>query len=201
MGIHLYGLLIEYKVCVMAKVLLTTPYDLNVPGGVNNQLWLLYHGLKREGYEVKILGSSSGTVKNKDIKCIGKLTTIHSNGSKAHICLDFGIKYHIKHFLKEYSPDYIHIQEPLAGLLNYFTLQFSKTINIGTFHTYCSHQWENRFLKLFMSKYFYKLHEKIAVSEAAKSYISRTFPGEYTIIPNAISLAKKRKFSEGSRQK
>jgi len=44
----------------MRKILLTTPYDLAVYGGVNNQLWGLYHALKRvPGYRVKVIGPSS----------------------------------------------------------------------------------------------------------------------------------------------
>ncbi|MFQ5872822.1 MAG: glycosyltransferase family 4 protein, partial [Dehalococcoidia bacterium] len=79
-------------------------------------------------------------------------------------------------------------------------LKFSNSRNIGTFHA--SHgsrrilgvsfadrmyTFFNRYVR---THWFDKLHDKIAVSPAARDFVAKHFPGEYHIIPNGIDLTQ-----------
>ena len=173
------------------KLLLTTPYDINVKGGVNNHLWNLYHHLKEiSDYKIKILASSSAPLNNQnaDVITLGAISTLKANGSNSNLTLDLRIRKKVKSFLSEFQPDIIHLQEPLYPLLNHFVLNYSQAINIGTFHTYSTNPWGYRLTKPLLIKNFKKLHLKLAVSMAAKEFISKSFPGSYKVVPNGVCI-------------
>ena len=176
------------------KLLLTTPYDINVKGGVNNHLWNLYQHLKEiSDYQIKILAPSSAPSnnQNKDVITLGSITSLRANGSNSNLTLDLRIRKKVKSFFSEFKPDIIHLQEPLYPLLNHFVLNYSQAINVGTFHTYSSNPWGYRLAKPFLIKNFKKLHLKLAVSIAAKEFISKSYPGNYIVFPNGVTLEGK----------
>jgi phosphatidyl-myo-inositol alpha-mannosyltransferase len=70
----------------------------------------------------------------------------------------------------------------------------SKAANIATFHAYrFSNPWYSAF-KPYMSFVLGRLDGRIAVSEAAREFVSQYFEGPYEIIPNGIDV---KRFSEG----
>ncbi|MFH1367258.1 MAG: glycosyltransferase family 4 protein [Patescibacteria group bacterium] len=69
-------------------------------------------------------------------------------------------------------------------------LRYLKAAKVGTFHTYSEGSYILETLKQQAKPYFARLSGLIAVSEAAKEYISRYLPGDYRIIPNGVDTER-----------
>jgi phosphatidylinositol alpha-mannosyltransferase len=67
-------------------------------------------------------------------------------------------------------------------------LEFSNSVNVGTFHASYSHQRLYTLTHPIIKRWYQRLHGGIAVSAAARRYVHQAFPGEYKIIPNGIDV-------------
>lgn len=175
------------------KIAIVSPYDFAYPGGVVNHITSLERYLTRIGHEVKIIAPASKAVPDLGDHFIpvGKPRSIPSSGSIARITISLNLSSRIQAVLDRENFDLIHLHEPLCPMLCTTVLRLSKTANIGTFHAFGgrpSYNWATPVIKLYMKRWFRKLHGKIAVSESAMKYINRHFPGYYNIIPNGIDL-------------
>lgn len=173
------------------RILLTTPYDLSIPGGVNNQLLGLYRYLRREtGAQVTLIGPSSSPdlQDTPDLLTIGRVIRLKMNGAVSNLTFDLRIRNRIRDLLRVYQPDIIHYQELFAPVLNAFALQFSKARNIATFHTCGTNQIGYTLGWPYLQYQARRLHARIAVSDAARRYVAKRYPGHYHLIPNGIDL-------------
>ena len=174
------------------KIALVCPYDFAHPGGVGIHISCLAENFAQMGHSVRILASSSrpkDELGYDNLAVIGRPISIRSGGSVARMTISPRVSGPIKRILKEENFDLIHIHEPLLPSLPLNVLRFSKTINIGTFHAYHGKHRGYGFWKFFLKRWWFpKLHGKIAVSRPALEFVSRYFPGEYTIIPNGIDV-------------
>jgi len=94
----------------------------------------------------------------------------------------------VKALLREFKPDIVHLQEPLLPVLNTFVLHYSRAVNVGTYHTYSETSRGYDYAKPILKWHHNRVHVKIAVSDAARRFVARTFPGTYHIIPNAVDI-------------
>lgn len=173
------------------KVLLTTPYDLAVEGGVNNQLWGLYRSLKKvPGYEVRVIGPSSYAAGHDcpDLVVMGTVFSMPLNSAISNITPDIRILPRVKALLEEFRPDIVHLQEPLLPILNTLVLYYSRGVNVGTYHTYSETSRGYDYWRPALKWHHKRVHVKIAVSAAASRFVARTFPDTYHIIPNAVEI-------------
>ncbi len=88
--------------------------------------------------------------------------------------------------MKKEQFDIIHLHEPMVPILPLCVLEFSKSVNVATFHASYSRQHLYRTFRPIIKRWQKRLHGSIAVSPAARRYVNNTFPGEYEIIPNGI---------------
>ena len=175
------------------RVLLTTPYDLAVEGGVNNQLWGLYKALKKmAGYDVRIIGPSSdpGGHDCPDLYIAGRVISLPLNRAMSNITPDIRILPRVKTLLEEFRPHIIHLQEPLLPLLNTMVLYFSRAATVGTYHTYAEKSRGYEYWRPILQWHQKRVRAKIAVSDAARRFVSQVFPDEYHIIPNAVDMPR-----------
>lgn len=173
------------------RVLLTTPYDLAVPGGVNRHAVDLLEALTRRGVNAKLVGPASAPRELDDprIVCIGRVWVGALNGARSRVTLDVGIGGAIRRLLAEFRPDVVHLQEPFLPTLNSFVLWHAKGARrIGTFHTYSETsrgylwawpwcRWINR-----------RLDVRLAVSVAARDFATRYHPVPFRVVPNGVWL-------------
>ncbi len=172
------------------KIALVSPYDFGYPGGVVIHVSHLARELEHMGHTVKILApaSSAQALGVDNLIAIGKPVPVPSGGSIARISLSVWLEHRIKGILKEEAFDVIHLHEPLAPLLPITVLRLSNTANVGTFHAFSKWGLKYLFSKRLVRPWFQKLDARIAVSEAARRYVNKAFPGEYSIIPNGVDL-------------
>jgi phosphatidylinositol alpha-mannosyltransferase len=175
------------------RIALVSAYDYAYAGGVNTHILQLKDNFTRLGHEVKIIAPSSRpdeTVRDHDAIVFGKPVPIRASGSvvRSPISPRLLFSSRIKDVLRQERFDVIHLHEPLMPMLPTSVLHHSSNeLLVGTFHAYRSNSWGYTFWKpIILQKWFDKLHGRIAVSEAAREFIGKYFPGEYTIIPNGI---------------
>jgi len=181
------------------KIGLVSPYDWSYPGGVRDHVWHLAEQFISMGHDVRILAPASGEmgkVPEKHILKMGRTTPIPINGSIARINLDPSLSQRVRVVLQRERFDVVHVHEPLVPGLSQQVLRGSRTLTVGTFHTasysniYSTSQLAYASAYPLLRPLFHKLFGRIAVSTAARDFISRYFPADYRIIPNGISIER-----------
>lgn len=167
-----------------------SPYDYAHPGGVNTHISHLALHLANMGHEVRILAPcyNKNALPSQDIVPLGKTIPWISNGSVARITLSWWLLHKVNSILEEEKFDIIHFHEPLFPSLPWMVIPQSRSLNIATFHAYYRRSIGYWFWKPLCSRFYNKLDGKIAVSEAARKFVSTYFPGDYQIIPHGIDL-------------
>ena len=166
------------------KIGLVTPYAFPNPGGVNDHVASLYRVLRARGHDVRIITSSHGLQKASegDILRIGKGFSVPFNGSMGTITLSPTYLRQMRDVLARERFDVLHFHEPFVPFLSLVTLSVSTSVNVATFHAFGGLSASYEFGKRALGHYAGKLHGRIAVSPAARHFISRYFPGEYKIV-------------------
>ena len=170
------------------KIGIVTPYAYPLPGGVNDHVGSLYRVLRARGHDVRIITSSHGLQKASegDIIRVGKGFSVPFNGSMGTITLSPTYLAQMRAILERERFDVLHYHEPFVPFLSLVTLTLSTSVNVGTFHAFGGLSISYEFGKRMLGRYAGKLHGRIAVSPAARHFISRYFPGEYKIVPNGV---------------
>ncbi len=177
------------------KILLSTPFDFDCPGGVNAHVTHLCRELQALGHQTRILspGARDGRVDDDGHVCrIGSAIPIPANGSTARIALSPFLGRYIRAFLEEEQFDILHLHDPLTSTLHLSLLANSNAVNIGTFHasnsSYLGYNLLYRFGRPLFSWFNERIDERIAVSPVARDFISHYFPGDYRLVPNGIDF-------------
>lgn len=173
------------------RVLLTTPYDLAVPGGVNRHARDLLDALTVRGVEAKLAGPASAPVFAADprIVRIGRVRVGALNGAKSRVTLDLGLDGAVRRLMRDFRPDVLHVQEPFAPTLNtFFLLHAGSALRVGTFHTYSEtsrgYLWTWPWCALMLAQ----LDVRAAVSPAAREFATRYHPAEMAVVPHGVRL-------------
>ena len=173
------------------KIAMVSPYDFTWPGGVTAHVAQLARELGRSGHEVQVLAPHSPSRECQDsdlLVPLGRSVPLPSGGSIARVSLSWWLCRKVRALLSREQFDIIHLHEPMAPILPLCVLEYSKAINIGTFHAFHSHQHLYRFTHPIIKRWHQRLHGNIAVSQAARRYVNDAFPGDYEIIPNGIDV-------------
>lgn len=159
-----------------------------MPGGVNDHVGSLYRVLRARGHDVRIITSSHGLQKASegDIIRVGKGFSVPFNGSMGTITLSPTYLAQMRAILERERFDVLHYHEPFVPFLSLVTLTLSTSVNVGTFHAFGGLSISYEFGKRMLGHYAGRLHGRIAVSPAARHFISRYFPGQYKIVPNGV---------------
>ncbi len=170
---------------------MVSPYDFTWPGGVTAHVSQLARALGRSGHEVQVLAphSPSRVCQDADLLVpLGRSVPLPSGGSIARVSLSWWLYPKVRALLKREQFDIVHLHEPMAPILPLCVLEFSKAVNVGTFHASYSRQHLYRMTHPIIKRWHQRLHGNIAVSKAARRYVNNTFPGDYEIIPNGIDF-------------
>ena len=173
------------------KVAMVSPYDFTWPGGVTAHVAQLARELGLLGHQVQVLAphSPSRQAENQESFIpLGRSVPLPSGGSIARVSLSWWLYRKVRDLLREESFDIVHLHEPMAPILPLCVLEFSKAVNVGTFHASYKHTHLYRLSHPIIKRWHQRLDGSIAVSPAARRYISSAFPGDYKIIPNGIDV-------------
>jgi phosphatidylinositol alpha-mannosyltransferase len=174
------------------RVGLVSPYDFASPGGVNDHVRHLARNLRRLGHEARIFAPSSRADIDFDTARfyrIGTPIAIPANDSVARITLSFHLADRVAALIAEEAFDVLHFHEPLMPALPMTMLKMSTTANVGTFHAFARSNVGYYYGRPLLQPYLAHLHRAIAVSEPARAFVNRYFPGyPMRVVPNGIDL-------------
>ncbi len=173
------------------KIAMVSPYDFTWPGGVTAHVTQLARELGRSGHDVQVLAPHSPSRESQDADLhvpLGRSVPLPSGGSIARVSLSWWLYPKIRALLRKEQFDVIHLHEPMAPILPLCVLEFSDSVNVGTFHASYARQHLYRITHPIIKRWQQRLHGNIAVSPAARRYVNNTFPGDYEIIPNGIDF-------------
>ena len=174
------------------KVGIVSPYGYPHPGGVNEHVRFTYESMRRMGHDVWIITSKYGRQRESEghVIRIGTGWAAPANGSVGRVTLGMNFKRQTREILAAHEFDILHFHEPLVPFLSPTMLDASDTVNIGTFHAFGGFSPSYWVGSKFAGWLANKLDGRIAVSGAARHFISRYFPGEYRVIPNGVDLKR-----------
>jgi phosphatidylinositol alpha-mannosyltransferase len=174
------------------KIGIVSPYGYPHPGGVNEHVRYTYEAMRRMGHDVWIITSKYGRERESEghIIRLGTGWAAPANGSVGRVTLGLRFKRQVREVLAAQHFDVLHFHEPLVPFLSPTMLDASETVNIGTFHAFGGFSPSYWIGSKFAGRLAGKLDGRIAVSGAARHFISRYFPGEYRIIPNGVDLER-----------
>ncbi len=176
------------------KIALVTPYHYPYPGGVTEHVSHLDQCFREWGHEVKIIApcpQDETDLPENVVRMGNHITNLAISGSISRVTLSTRIYGQVKDLLEEEKFDIIHLHEPWTPTLPLFVLRHSKTINVGTFHSYREGpHWALETLRPLIDPFINKLHAKICVSYASWELVNHFYPDDYAIIPNGIDLHK-----------
>jgi phosphatidylinositol alpha-mannosyltransferase len=172
------------------KVAIVSPYGYPHPGGVNEHVRHTYEAMRRLGHDAWIITSKYGKEREDEGRVIrlGTGYAFPANGSMGRVTLGWRFKEQARELLAEHRFDILHFHEPLVPFLSPTVLDQSETINVATFHAFGGFSPSYWVGRRFAGGLVEKLDGRIAVSGAARHFISRYFPGDYRIIPNGVDL-------------
>jgi phosphatidylinositol alpha-mannosyltransferase len=172
------------------KIGIVSPYGYPHPGGVNEHVRFTHEAMARLGHDVWIITSKYGKERENEgnIIRLGTGWAFPTNGSIGRVTLGWRFKQQARAVLDEQRFDILHFHEPFVPFLSPTVLQASRTVNVGTFHAFGGFSPSYWVGRRFAGDLASRLHGRIAVSGAARHFISRYFPGEYRIIPNGVEL-------------
>ncbi|MGH2428767.1 MAG: glycosyltransferase family 4 protein [Candidatus Limnocylindria bacterium] len=172
------------------KVGIVSPYGYPHPGGVNEHVRYTYEAMRRMGHDAWIITSKYGRERENEGRTIrlGTGWAFPANGSVGRVTLGWRFKQQARDILRAHRFDILHFHEPLVPFLSPTMLDQSDTVNIATFHAFGGFSPSYWVGKRFASRLASQLQGRIAVSGAARHFISTYFPGDYRIIPNGVLL-------------
>jgi len=171
------------------KILIVSDIFYPHTGGVSEHMFYLWQNLKTLGYKALILAPSFGKnypYVDEDIVRMGRAIKIPKNQSFSVLTFGITIPWKLRRFLNKEKFDIIHIHGPVAPVLPYFALKYSRSKNFITFHSAHEESFGYILWEPVLEQYFRKLDGLIAVSEVARDSVSKYFPGNYRIIPNGV---------------
>jgi len=182
----------------VVKIGLVSPYDWSYHGGVQEHIQRLAGELRERDHSVRILTPATG-LRGRQVEYgvykVGWAAPVHVNGSIARVAFAPQMSGRLRAILQREQFDIIHLHEPLASPLGLYVLNVGHSTGatlVGTFHAWARHsiasapEWAYASAAPFLGRYYRRLDGRIAVSPAAQEFVSRFFPGDYTIIPNGV---------------
>jgi phosphatidylinositol alpha-mannosyltransferase len=171
------------------KIGIVSPYAYPRPGGANDNIRETYQNLRARGHEVRILTAPWGDdPPAQDVIQIGQAIAVPYNGSIGRITLSARLEYLVTGILDREKFDIIHHHEPLVPLLSAQILDRKSCPQVATFHAFGGFSFSYWAFRGIAQRYMGKLDGRIAVSSAARHFVSRYFPGDYRIIPNGVDV-------------
>ena len=169
------------------------PYDLDAPGGVQNQSRGLASALVARGHEVTLLAPGAGgrsEVAGFRLELLGGSLGVRTNGSVAPIAPFPGVRRATRRLLAEHDYDVVHLQEPFVPGPSLFALLAAEVPVVGTFHR-AGAGAGYRALRPLLSRLVRRVDRCVAVSAAAAATLQAVSGAEAgEVLANGVDTAR-----------
>ena len=170
------------------RIVQACPYAWDAPGGVQVHVRQLSAELRRRGHDVLVLAPSLRPVREAGVGVVGRAMRIPFQGTVAPICLTPGSIARVGRELREFRPDVVHAHEPLSPSTSMFATLRSHAPVVGTFHAFAERSALVDVAAPVLRVVWRRLAARVAVSNAAASFMGPRFGGGMRIVPNGVDL-------------
>ncbi len=141
------------------------------------------------GHEVRILTAPWGDdPPAQDVIQIGQAIAVPYNGSIGRITLSVRLEWLVSKIVEREKFDILHHHEPFVPFLSFQLIDSARCPHVATFHAFGGFSLSYWLGRPLLRRYFDRLDARIAVSTAARFFISSYFADSYHIIPNGVEL-------------
>ncbi|HVF19646.1 MAG TPA: glycosyltransferase family 4 protein [Mycobacteriales bacterium] len=177
------------------KIGLVCPYTWDVPGGVQAHVRELARTLDSLGHEVSVLAPAlDADAELPDyVVNAGRTVPIRYNGSVARLAFGPRSAGRAKRWLLEGDFDVVHIHEPFAPSVSLLALWAARGPVVATFHASVVRSRALETVEPALRPALEKIHARIAVSPAARTYVVNHLGGSCLTVPNGVDV---RRFAE-----
>jgi len=184
------------------RVGLVTPYSWTVPGGVNHHIEHLAAELEARGHEpwiiapVGVLSPTRRAVDSRRQQAaerfipMGSAVPLPSNGSRSYISVNPRVVLRMDRAVRHGRFDVLHVHEPGVPSVSLAAVFLATCPVVATFHAALESSWGYEYVPWLVRMGMDRIDVRIAVSEAARAFPARMFPGDYRIIPNGVAVDK-----------
>jgi phosphatidylinositol alpha-mannosyltransferase len=168
------------------RVVMTCPYSLSRPGGVQGQVLGLARELRKLDVDVRIVAPCDGPPPDPSVVSVGPTVEWESNGSIAPIAPGRAAARRTSEALRSLEPDVVHLHEPAVPGPCLSTLLGYRGPMVGTFHAAGEllHQWSRPAFRSVMQH----LTFRVVVSESARETALKNWGDEYIVLWNGIEI-------------
>jgi phosphatidylinositol alpha-mannosyltransferase len=160
-------------------------------GGVTEHVHWLSRALRLAGHDVVIITGGPSIPNERSVIRLGGNAVFPMNGAMVNVTVGFRLRRRLARVFDQGRFDLIHIQSPLEPTLPLAALVAAESTSVpvvGTFHMCARRSSAYDLFARVLERHASRLDFRIAVSEAAKSFAARYFPGDYAVIPNGIDF-------------
>jgi len=162
-------------------------------GGVTEHVHYLSAALRRLGHEVAVITSGPGGSGDRDTIRIGRNAVFPINGAMVNVTVGLRLRKQIRQTISGGSYDLVHIHCPLEPTFPLATLMAMRDLRcptVGTFHMAARVSPAYEAFGALLQKHANRLDARIAVSETARAFANKYFPGDYHLVPNGVDFER-----------
>jgi phosphatidylinositol alpha-mannosyltransferase len=169
------------------RIALVCPYDLDTPGGVQDQVFRLERWLSEAGHDPFIVGPGEGGGPTPNgVVVVGGSMVVRANRSAAPIAIDPRVAGRVRDAVAD--ADVLHVHEPFMPIVSLAATRIRTIPSVGTFHADAA-PWARTALRVaspLAKVVAARLDVMTAVSGVARSAIQSI--DDVRIIPNGIDV-------------
>jgi phosphatidylinositol alpha-mannosyltransferase len=170
------------------RVIMTCPYSLSRPGGVQGQVLGLSRELRALDVDVRVIAPCDGPPPEPGIICVGPTVEWESNGSISPIATGAAMARRTIEAVRIIDPDLVHLHEPAVPGPNLPLMLGFKGPITATFHI--AGEMPQRWIMPAVRVLMQHLTSRVAVSQAARALAQEHLAGEYTVLWNGIDVER-----------
>jgi phosphatidyl-myo-inositol alpha-mannosyltransferase len=162
------------------RIALVCPYAWDRAGGVQVHVGELARTLRGRGHATVVLAPSEGPLAEAGVVRTGRPLAIRYQGTVAPIAPSPLVAPAIRAALRSFRPDVVHL---------YATLTAPRRAGVvATFHAYSERSTLLTVAAPVLRIIWRRLDVRLAVSEAAASFVGSRFPGAVRVVPNGCDV-------------
>lgn len=162
-------------------------------GGVTEHVHHTALELRRRGHDVTIITSrfrEGEAMHAPGVVRIGYNVLVPFNGAFVDLAIGIRLKSQLRSIMREYDFDLLHTHAPLVPTLPLLAILAAECTQVGTFHTTGTPNRVFDWIKGWFEPVVARLDARIAVSNTARDFTARYFPGEYHVVPNGVDVER-----------
>ncbi len=177
------------------RIAVVCPYDIDVPGGVQQHVRRLAAELSRAGDDVLVVAAGSPGPDDGVVR-VGRSTGVRVNGSVAPLALGRRVTARTAAAITAFGPEVVHVHEPIVPRVGPAAVRVAHETGVpvvGTFHAFAERARFARLVRRWSRRTVAGVRTRIAVSRAAAGFHASLHGLDVTdmvVIGNGVDVSR-----------